>query len=87
MTYDQERKFIRLENDLNGNPRYYVGSIELAVLVDATTEEVASVAKKVGFKKYRGNRYGVGYVVTSYNLDHDVRYLKAQIDLYRGANK
>lgn len=87
MTYEQERKFIRLENDANGNPRYYVGSIELAVLVDATTEEVAAVAKEAGFHKYRGKRYGAGYVVVSYNLDHDVSYLKAQIDLYRDANK
>lgn len=79
MTYDQERKFIRLENDFNGNPRYYVGSIELAVLVGATTDEVAAVAKKVGFKKYRGKRYGGGYVITSYNLGSDVAYLKDTI--------
>ena len=82
-----ESKFIRLENDVNGNPRYYVGFIELAALVGATTEEVAAVAEKVGFKKYRGKRYGGGYVLTSYNLAHDVSYLKAQIDLYRDANK
>lgn len=79
MTYDQESKFIRLENDLNGNPRYYVGSIELAVLVGATTGEVAAVAKKVGFKKYRGKRYGGGYVIPSYNLGSDVDYLKETI--------
>jgi hypothetical protein len=32
MTYDQEQRFTRLSNDVNGNPRSYIGVYELADL-------------------------------------------------------
>lgn len=74
MTYEQEQRFTRLSNDVNGNPRYYIGVYELADLVGAT---VAAVAIKAGFRKYRGKKYGAGYVVVSYNLEQSLSYLKA----------
>lgn len=78
-----EQRFIGLLNDVNGNPRYYIGIIELAVLVGATTEEVGAVARKAGFKKYRGKKYGAGYVVESYNLSEDVAHLKDLMEAAR----
>jgi hypothetical protein len=50
--------FTRLLNDVNGNPRYYL-PIYLA------TE---SAARKLGGVKYRGKKYGSGWVFQSYNL-------------------
>lgn len=79
MTYEQKQNFIRLSNDVNGNPRYYIGCYELAGLVRATTAEVEAVAVKAGFRKYRGKKYGTGYVVVGYNLDQSLSYLKAQL--------
>lgn len=80
MTYEQEQRFTRLSNDVNGNPRYYIGVYELADLSGATVAEVEAVAIKAGFRTYRGKRYGAGYVVVSYNLDQSLSYLKAQLD-------
>lgn len=81
MTHEQKQKqnFIRLSNDVNGNPRYYIGCYDLADLVRASTAEVEAVAIKAGFRKYRGKKYGTGYVVVSYNLDQSLSYLKAQL--------
>lgn len=80
MTYEQKQNFIRLSNDVNGNPRYYIGYYELAGLVRATTAEVEAVAIKAGFRKYRGKKYGTGYVVVSYNLNNSLDYLEAQLE-------
>lgn len=77
MTYEQEQRFTRLSNDVNGNPRYYIGVYELADLAGATVAEVEAV--RAGFRKYRGKKYGTGYVVVSYNLDQSLSYLKAQL--------
>ena len=85
MTYDQEQRFTRLSNDVNGNPRYYIGVYELADLVGTTTAEVEAVSYKAGFRKYRGKKYGAGYVVVSYNLEQSLSYLKAQLE--RAAQK
>lgn len=87
MTYDQEQRFTRLSNDVNGNPRYYIGVYDLADLAGATVAEVEAVAVaiKAGFRKYRGKKYGSGYVVVSYNLDQSLSYLEAQLE--RAAQK
>ena len=80
MTHEEEQKFTRLLNDVNGNPRYYIGCYELASLVRATTAEVEAVAIKAGFRKYRGKKYGAGYVVVSYNLNNSLDHLEAQLE-------
>jgi len=59
--------FKRLDNDTNGNPRYYL-PIYLA------TE---SAARKLGAVKYRGKKYGAGWVFQSYALQGDVDALNA----------
>lgn len=85
MTCEQEQCFTRLSNDVNGNPRYYIGVYDLADLAGATVAEVEAVAIKAGFRKYRGKKYGSGYVVVSYNLDQSLSYLEAQLE--RAAQK
>jgi hypothetical protein len=59
--------FKRLDNDINGNPRYYL-PIYLA------TE---SAVRKLGAVKYRGKKYGAGWVFQSYALQGDVDALNA----------
>nr|DAV86483.1 MAG TPA: hypothetical protein [Caudoviricetes sp.] len=78
-----ENVFVRLKNDVNGNPRYYVGAYDLAALVGVRADQLPRFAGKTGFNKYRGKRYGGGYVVSSYNLDQSVSYLCSQVDFVR----
>ena len=64
-----EENFTRIESDTNGNPRYYL-PIYLA-------EE--SVARKLGAVKYRGKRYGAGWVFQTYSLRSDCHKLNASV--------
>ena len=71
-----EQRFTRMKNDINGNPVYYIGIYDLADLAGVSVEELPELAKKVGFKKYRGKKYGTGFTVQSYNLGYTVERLK-----------
>lgn len=71
-----EQRFTRMKNDINGNPIYYIGIYDLAGIVGVSVEELPELAKKVGFKKYRGKKYGIGFTVQSYNLSYTVERLK-----------
>ena len=75
-----ENVFVRLENDVNGNPRYYVGLYDLATLAGVSVDDLPPFAKKVGFRAYRGKKFGGGYVVQSYNLQNSVDALKRVIE-------
>lgn len=79
-----EQIFARLKNDINGNPRYYVGLYDLADLVGVHVDQLPRFAGKAGFKKYRGTKYGAGYVTQSYNLEHSVDALKRVIEQAQG---
>lgn len=76
-------EFTRINNDVNGNPRYVVHF--LALLTDAEQTEIRAKAKpfeavsdmyayavkkanKIGGKKYRGKDFGGGIVFQSYNI-------------------
>lgn len=75
-----ESLFARMQNDKNGNPIYYIGIYDLAALVGVAVERLTDDALKVaGFRKYRGSKYGVGYTVQSYNLEHNVARLRAAL--------
>jgi len=60
--------FTRLENDSNGNPRYYLPFY-------MTTEEKA---RACGATIYRGKRYGQGWVFQSYSLESDCKILNGE---------
>jgi hypothetical protein len=59
--------FRRLDNDTNGNPRYYL-PVYLAPEV---------TARKLGAVKYRGKKYGAGWVFQTYNLQDDCDKINA----------
>jgi hypothetical protein len=59
--------FYPIDNDVNGNPRYYLP-------VFLATE---SAARKTGGVKYRGKKYGAGWVFQSYDLQREIDALNA----------
>ena len=60
---------IRLDNDVNGNPRYYVPSFAFVREFGVQS----SMYRPAYATKYRGKRFGAGWVFQSYNLLEDIR--------------
>jgi len=56
----------RLNNDVNGNPRYYVPAY---IFRNAQGDFV----RPEHCRKYTGKRYGAGWVFSSYSLENDLR--------------
>lgn len=69
MTYtDKEvtESAIRLDNDVNGNPRYYIP-------VFMFSDVNGKFYQPKFCRKYTGKRFGAGWVFQSYSLENDVR--------------
>ena len=67
----------RVNNDVNGNPRYVFHFLALA---DHYGEAVAVAKKLIGGKKYHTKSYGGGIVFQSYNVQNDLDTLNAYIE-------
>ena len=67
----------RVNNDVNGNPRYVFHFLALA---DHYGESVAIAKKLIGGKKYHTKSYGGGIVFQSYNVQNDLDILNAYIE-------
>lgn len=65
-------EIIRLPHDIYGNPRYYLSS---NAFTDNKGTDPDILAKRLGAVKYRGSKYGKGYVFTTYNLNEDLAKL------------
>jgi hypothetical protein len=63
--------FTRINNDVNGNPRYVFHFLKLADNYD----EALKLAKKIGGKKFHNKQYGGGIVVQSYNLHEEIEFI------------
>ena len=63
-----ENNFTRVNNDVNGNPRYVFHFLYLA----DNYNEALKIAKKIGGKKFHNKQYGGGIVIQSYNLRNDI---------------
>lgn len=61
----------RVDNDVNGNPRYVVHFLSLA----DNYNEALLKARKIGGKKYRAKWFGGGIVFSSYNLNEDLKIM------------
>ena len=61
----------RVENDVNGNPRYVIHFLSLA----NNYNEALNKARKIGGKKYRAKWFGGGIVFSSYNLEKDLKIM------------
>jgi hypothetical protein len=67
-----KEKFTRVNNDVNGNPRYVFHFLELA----DNYETALKLAKKIGGRKFHNKQYGGGIVVQSYNLEFEIEKIK-----------
>ena len=77
--------FTRIDNDINGNPRYHVSVVSLLPIVDNDSDEYVSIlerSREIDYKrkgssltKYRGKKFGSGYVIQSYSLQDDCKHL------------
>ena len=56
--------FKRVNNDVNGNPRYVLHFLSLS----SDYSEAVSLAKKFGGSRYKAKWYGGGIVFTTYSL-------------------
>jgi len=57
--------FFRVYNDMHGNPRYVISFLAFA----SDYDEAFLMAKGLGFRRYRGNEFGGGFVRQTYNLE------------------
>lgn len=80
-------RFITLLNDYYGNPRYYIGLIELANILKCSTEELKDWAYSLPIKKYTGKKYGAGYVISDYNIEDCLTACRAIIAKFQVLNK
>jgi len=56
----------RLSNDINGNPRYYISCINF---MDKNND----FYRPKFSTKYRGKKFGAGWIFQSYALENDLR--------------
>lgn len=63
----EEITLYRIDNDINGNPRYVTHFLDLGV-------ELKDYGKVPGLEKYRAKWFGGGYVLQSYNVKEDLPY-------------
>jgi hypothetical protein len=75
----------RVNNDINGNPRYVCHFLNFItdnddydktgvyIGIDNKYRLALERAKKVGGKKYHNKRYGGGIIIQSYNIQEDER--------------
>jgi hypothetical protein len=67
---EQAARFTRIDRDINGNPRYYLPKYAIP------ETHAAYIADALGLSKYRGKKYGAGYVIQSYNIESDALELR-----------
>ena len=76
----------RINNDINGNPRYVVHFYDLLTDIEGLNlnilekyELALKKARKVGGKMYRGKDFGGGIVFQSYNIIETINKAKGAI--------
>ena len=61
----------RINNDVNGNPRYVIHFLHIADnFLDAK-----NIIREIGGKAYRGKDFGGGLVFSSYNVLSDLKQI------------
>ena len=64
-TTNSNIQFTRVNNDVNGNPRYVCHFLNIA----DDYQTAVKLANKIGGRKYHNKSYGGGIVFQSYNID------------------
>jgi hypothetical protein len=69
LDYDTARElrydFYRVNNDINGNPRYVIHFLAF----NGNYDTARKLANSIGFRVYKGRDFGGGFVGQSYNLE------------------
>ena len=60
---------IRVDNCINGNPRYVIHFLSIA----DNYMDAINIARQIGGKKYRAKWFGGGIVFSSYNVIEDLK--------------
>ena len=68
---DKEIEYKRINNCVNGNPRYIIHFLSIA----DTYQEAINIAKQIGGKRYRAKWFGGGVVFSSYNIIEDLKQI------------
>lgn len=66
----------RVDNDVNGNPRYVVHFLALGL----DSAKPTNKTREAGLSKYRGKDFGGGFVFQSYNVDQDLDYILESLE-------
>ena len=66
-----KENFRRINNDVNGNPRYVFHFLHLA----DSYEQALKIAKKIGGRKFHNKQYGGGIAVQSDNIEHEIKII------------
>lgn len=66
-----KENFTRINNDVNGNPRYVFHFLYLA----DNYEEALKLSKKFGGRKFHNKQYGGGIAIQSYNLEYEIKLI------------
>lgn len=77
----KEIDFKRVNNDINGNPRYVCHFLNFVVDSDKGSisdkyDIAVKRAKEVGGKRYSNKSYGGGIVIQSYNIIEDSKAIE-----------
>ena len=64
----KEVEYFRIDNCINGNPRYVIHFLEISD--DYNT--ALNIARKIGGKAYKAKWFGGGIVISSYSLQTDL---------------
>jgi hypothetical protein len=64
--------FTRINNDINGNPRYVVHFLQLA----DTYERALYLGRKLGGRKFHNKQFGGGIAFQSYNTEYLAQKIK-----------
>jgi hypothetical protein len=64
--------FTRIDNDINGNPRYVCHFLNIA----DNYNEAIKKANTIGGRKYHNKSYGGGIVFQSYNIEDTAKRIK-----------
>lgn len=61
----------RVDNDINGNPRYVIHFLSIA----DTYEDGVKLIRKIGGRKYKAKWFGGGLIFSSYNILEDLKQI------------
>jgi len=88
-TSENAIEFTRVNNDVNGNPRYvchflnFIAGGENLYDVDTKYNLALSRAKKIGGRKFHNKQYGGGIVFQSYNISATEKEIRSLMEEFK----